>query len=239
MMMISIVWKDVLIHTEIPIESVGVLAVTILLCAAVMFDMLLECALNSQPKSARASWAVSDNLWSPMGIADTISSIAIIADLCSILVSFGHVQETNGSQEFTQCSSASGSNMSTSLFTSESSRFVYGTAVDAGDDSIAAVVVGIFLTMVASMKILKIVAKLRAPMVTTTFPCCCCDATRKCGLSVAPSSAVFPQDQPLTTPAKGQRASPQGLRAPGMEQRLSNKLNQLLVSTTFVSRIGY
>lgn len=221
---LAVVWEDIIIQTDLSFANPGVLVVTGCLACTLLLDLCVTCAYGGLDDSFDDGSAhvgtttfCSSYLSSSCGAADLLSTVSVLLSFVKIIAL------ASAPHEGDECELAK------YFVLYPTSRFAFGPdGADWGgaDGTSAGMAVQLLLSITASMKILKVLVKLRLPIVRALASC-------QRMLALANEQAnVVPQRANIAS--SGQKRTPTMKKNGETERKLSNKMNMFLASTTYV-----
>jgi hypothetical protein len=248
---IAILWEDVLVQFEVPFYHLAVVGVTGLLCLLVLLDFVVCCAhddndgaappAGSCPGTAIATTPATPRVGSgflasytcsPCGVADGISTGAIL--LCLVKFFVLAAAQPSPSAEGPCVSNSYDMTMSSwfgvalqaalRFSSGSSSSMVDNDGIGGGDDGgTAAIAVAQFvLSVAASVRVLKLLVKMRRPLLQALMLC------RWLPERAGGVSGTHHPPPPL---------SGGGGDANGTEKKLSTTMSLQLATTTYVGAL--
>ena len=244
-------WEDISVQFDVPLSHPAMVVTTALLCTVMLFDFVIVCVSGGlsdgfddgrtfEPAKAGAASrrncrACKSYATSPCGVADSVSTVAVLVSLVHLVVLEGAeaAVEEMCSPELQAVTS--------SLVSTPLAMFGFGVA-DPHKAYAADAAVQILSAMLSSAKVLKIFVKLRFPIVKALAVCQPQTKARPRTAATSSSSSRanginnnnnHNNNNGTRQPAAAAATqSPQPAAASVTEKKLSNKMNMFLASTT-------
>ena len=219
----AVVWEDIVIQTDLSFANPGVLVVTGCLACTLLLDLCVTCAFGGLDDSfddgsvhvATGTSSCSSYLKSSCGAADILATVSVLLSFVKI------VALASAPQEGDKCE------LATYFVLYPTSRFGFGPNSAEWANGIVGVIVQLLLSITTSMKILKVLVKLRLPIVRALASCqrMLVEANEQTKIESSKRDSSHSAHGTSTMKKRGETA-----------RKLSNKMNMFLASTTYVKQ---